>query len=72
MTHESVYPRCPHCGKATYPTWSAARRALADMVRQRKAARGFIVYRSRRCQAIHIGRATDRARKRMQRKEIDS
>lgn len=72
MTHEAVYPRCGRCGKAVYPTWSTARRALADMVRQRKAARGFIVYRSRQCQAIRIGRATNHTRRRYQRKDFTS
>lgn len=31
MKHEQVYPRCPVCQKAVYPTWSAAQRALDDM-----------------------------------------
>lgn len=64
MKHEQVYPRCPVCQKAVYPTWSAAQRALDDMTRQRKAARGFIVYHSRHCSAIHIGAATSKTRAR--------
>lgn len=67
MKHEQVYPRCRVCGKASYATWTEAQHALDNMHMQRKAARGFRVYRSRACQAIHVGRATDNTRRRHQR-----
>jgi hypothetical protein len=69
MRHEQVYPRCPLCGKATFATWLEAEHAMADMNRQRKAARGFIVYRSRECRRIHIGHATSKTRRRHQRRK---
>lgn len=65
--HESRHPRCPHCGKAAFPTYRDAQRAAKEMTRLSGKASGVIAYWSKPCQSFHTGGSTQGAYRRARR-----
>jgi hypothetical protein len=62
------YDKCPHCSKAMYPSFSAARRSARDFIRISGKASGVVPYWSKPCQAFHIGQSTASAYRKAQAK----